>query len=236
MTSQVENQTSLARPEVAPASMQRRQKLLAAGGVLGALAASSCCIVPLALFGLGVSGAWIGNLTRLAPYQPYFIAATAACLGGGYWLLYRSRKVACADGEVCARPVPNRVVKIGLILATVLVIVRWHSTSSRRFSSDSEGEHHMRKFLSAALFGLSLLASSATFAGEKTVTLAVQNMSCSACPITVKSSLDAVPGVAKVVVSLSDKTAVVTFDDAKTAVPALITATTNAGYPSALKS
>jgi mercuric ion transport protein len=122
MTSQVENQTSLAQPEVAPASMQRRQKLLAAGGVLGALAASSCCIVPLALFGLGVSGAWIGNLTRLAPYQPYFIAATGACLGGGYWLLYRSRKVACADGEVCARPVPNRVVKIGLILATVLVI------------------------------------------------------------------------------------------------------------------
>jgi hypothetical protein len=35
---------------------------------------------------------------------------------------------------------------------------------------------------------------------------------------------------------IPDKTAVVTFDDAKTAVPALISATTNAGYPSALKS
>ena len=122
MTTQAENETSLARPEAGPAINGRGQKFLAAGGVLGALAASSCCIVPLALFGLGVSGAWIGNLTRLAPYQPYFIAATGTCLGGGYWLLYRSRKVACADGEVCARPVPNRVVKIGLILATVLVI------------------------------------------------------------------------------------------------------------------
>ena len=61
-------------------------------------------------------------------------------------------------------------------------------------------------------------------------------MYCSACPITVKSSLRAVPGVAKVVVSYEHKTAVVTFDDAKTAVPALIRATTNAGYPSALKS
>jgi len=122
MTSQVENQTSLARPEVAPASMQRRQKLVAAGGVLGALAASSCCIVPLVLFGLGVSGAWIANLTRLAPYQPYFIAATVGCLGVGYWLRYRSRKTACAQGEACARPLPNRVVTIGLILATVLII------------------------------------------------------------------------------------------------------------------
>ena len=102
--------------------MRRAQKLLTAGGLLGALAASSCCIVPLALFGLGVSGAWIGNLTQLAPYQPYFIAATVACLGGGYWLRYRSRKVACADGEACARPLPNQIVTIGLILATVLVI------------------------------------------------------------------------------------------------------------------
>ena len=58
----------------------------------------------------------------------------------------------------------------------------------------------------------------------------------SACPITVKSSLEAVPGVTKAVVSYADKTAVVTFDDTKTAVPALTAATTNAGYPSALKS
>jgi mercuric ion transport protein len=58
----------------------------------------------------------------LAPYQPYFIAATVACLGFGYWLRYRSNKIACADGEVCARPLPNRIVTIGVILATVLVI------------------------------------------------------------------------------------------------------------------
>jgi mercuric ion transport protein len=99
-----------------------RQSLMAAGGLLGALAASSCCILPLALFGLGVSGAWIGNFTRLAPYQPFFIAATLAFLGCGYWLAYRSSRRACADGEACARPLPNRIVKAGLILATVLVI------------------------------------------------------------------------------------------------------------------
>ncbi len=94
----------------------------------------------------------------------------------------------------------------------------------------------MIKSLIATLFSLSLFASSAALAGEQTVTLAVQNMHCSACPITVKSSLEAVPGVAKVVVSFADKTAVVTFDDAKTALPALTAATTKAGYPSALKS
>src|SRR5215472_16544699 len=61
--------------EVDPgASIRYRQVFTAVGGLMGAVAASSCCILPLLLFSLGVSGAWIGNLTRLAPYQPYFIA------------------------------------------------------------------------------------------------------------------------------------------------------------------
>jgi mercuric ion transport protein len=122
MVIQAEIQTSLVRPETQQAGILRTQRLIAAGGVLGALAASSCCIVPLVLFGLGVSGAWIGNLTRLAPYQPYFLAATAACLGYGYRLVYRSGNRACADGEVCARPLPNRIVKTGLVLATILAL------------------------------------------------------------------------------------------------------------------
>ena len=105
------------------ANVQRLQQLMAAGGLVGALAASSCCILPLVLFSLGVSGAWIGNFTRLAPYQPYFIAASIGCLGYGYWLVYRSTKLACAGGEACARPLSNWLVQLGLIAATVLVVL-----------------------------------------------------------------------------------------------------------------
>src|SRR5438270_9640614 len=97
------------------------QSLMAAGGLLSAVAASSCCILPLVLFGLGVSGAWIGNLTRLAPYQPIFIAVTLSCLAYGYWLVRRARRAACAEGAVCSRPLANRVVTIALVAATFLV-------------------------------------------------------------------------------------------------------------------
>jgi mercuric ion transport protein len=95
---------------------------MAAGGLLGALAASSCCILPLVLFGLGIGGAWIGNFTQLAPYQPYFIAATLGFLGAGYWLVYRAQKRACVEGGACARRLPNRMVKSALILATILAV------------------------------------------------------------------------------------------------------------------
>lgn len=93
----------------------------------------------------------------------------------------------------------------------------------------------MMKSLVSATFALGLIGSSAAFAADRTITLAVQNMYCAACPHTVKSSLQAVPGVKAVSVSFQDKTAIVTFDDAKTNVKALTTATTNAGYPSSPK-
>ncbi len=94
----------------------------------------------------------------------------------------------------------------------------------------------MTKLLASAAVIVSVLASSAAVAAEKTVTLAVQHMTCAACPGTVKGSLHAVPGVTNVVVSAEDKTAVVTYDDSKAQVDALVKATTNAGYPSAPKS
>jgi mercuric ion transport protein len=100
----------------------RGTTLMAAGGLLGAFAASSCCILPVILFSLGISGAWIGNFTQLAPYQPYFLVATTVFLGAGYWLVRRASTRACVEGEACARPLPNRLVRIVLVLATVLVV------------------------------------------------------------------------------------------------------------------
>ncbi|AVX06165.1 mercuric transport protein (plasmid) [Maritalea myrionectae] len=91
-------------------------------GLLAAIGASSCCIVPLLLFSLGVSGAWIGNLTALEPYKPVFILIALGLLGYGYWQVFRP-KPACDADEVCARPLPNYLVLTGLVLATILVLV-----------------------------------------------------------------------------------------------------------------
>ncbi|WP_331374838.1 mercuric transporter MerT family protein [Sinorhizobium chiapasense] len=100
----------------------RRQRLIAAGGILGALGASSCCIVPLILFSLGIGGAWVGNLTALAPYKPFFVAGTTGVLGYGYYLVYWKPRPACADDAACTRAKPSRFVQAALWLATVLVI------------------------------------------------------------------------------------------------------------------
>lgn len=101
---------------------KRKTRLLAAGGFLGAFAASTCCVVPLLLVSMGITGAWIGNLTALAPYKPIFIVIALGFLGYGFWMVYRKPK-ACAEGEACARPLPNRFVKSALWVSTILTVI-----------------------------------------------------------------------------------------------------------------
>jgi periplasmic mercuric ion binding protein len=93
----------------------------------------------------------------------------------------------------------------------------------------------LQRLLAAATALAIVTLSGATLAADQTVTLSVPGMTCSACPLTVKQSLQRVNGVEKVAVAFEPKEAVVTFDDAKTSVEKLRDATANAGYPSVLK-
>lgn len=86
-----------------------------------------------------------------------------------------------------------------------------------------------------AFITLLVIAISPAFAGTpQTVTLDVQNMTCSVCPITVKKSLEKVPGVAQAKIDFDKKTATVKFDADKATPAALVKATTEAGYPSSI--
>lgn len=93
----------------------------------------------------------------------------------------------------------------------------------------------LKRFLALSAALAIVGVPSVTLAAEKTVTLSVPGMTCSACPITVKLSLQGVNGVKTAAVTFEPKEAVVTFDDAKTSVDKLRVATANAGYPSLLK-
>ncbi|MCR4374576.1 MAG: mercuric ion transporter MerT [Acidobacteria bacterium] len=94
---------------------------LYAGG-LAAILASTCCLGPLVLLMLGFSGAWIGNLTALEPFRPYFIVAAVAALFFAYRQIFRPA-VACTPGEVCAVPQVRTTYKALFGLVVVLILV-----------------------------------------------------------------------------------------------------------------
>lgn len=93
----------------------------------------------------------------------------------------------------------------------------------------------MKKFITVVATTICVTFVGVAEAATNTVTLAVDSMTCAACPITVKKALNGVVGVSKTKVNYERKEVTVTFDDSKTNVEALIKATTDAGYPSTPK-
>lgn len=100
----------------------RKAGWVAVGGVLGAILASVCCVGPLVLLTLGISGAWIGNLTALAPLKPIFAVIALGFIAAGFWQVYFRRPVVCEPGSYCARPSSARVTKTALWASLVLVL------------------------------------------------------------------------------------------------------------------
>lgn len=111
-------------PSNAPAeSGDQKKNLFAAGGVIGALLASACCIAPLVLLTVGISGAWISTLTALEPYRPIFASIALVFIGLGFRQVYFKARPTCVEGTYCAKPESARIIKAVLWLATLLVIL-----------------------------------------------------------------------------------------------------------------
>ena len=82
---------------------ERSSMMALAGAILAAVGASICCVVPLVLVLLGISGAWIANLTALDHWRPWFTAATLLCLAFAFWRIYGPASRCRTDG-VCVEP------------------------------------------------------------------------------------------------------------------------------------
>ena len=96
--------------------------MLAAMALAGAIAASSCCVLPLLFVSVGISGAWIGTLTALAPYQPIFLATAAASIAAGFWTMSRRKAAVCA-GSDCGAAKSRTATKVALWIGLLVLIV-----------------------------------------------------------------------------------------------------------------
>jgi mercuric ion transport protein len=94
-----------------------------AGSLFGALAMTSCCILPLVLVSFGVGGLWIAQLTALYAYKWLTFSVASAFIAWGFWKVYRPLGGACRSDGACARPLNRRFMKGSLWLATIVVLV-----------------------------------------------------------------------------------------------------------------
>ena len=101
------------------------KKIIATGGLLGAIVASTCCVLPVILFALGISGAWISNLVSLAPYKPFFIVFSLVFIGAGFWMVYFKPQISIpsVQSTSCYRPFSEKTIKIMLWSAVIIILI-----------------------------------------------------------------------------------------------------------------
>ncbi|WP_342114565.1 mercuric ion transporter MerT [Pseudoduganella sp. OTU4001] len=94
--------------------------LVAAG--VAAILASTCCLGPLLLLMLGISGAWISSLTLLEPYRPFFIGISLIALVASWQRVWRPA-ADCSPGEFCDRPQVKWSYRVLYITVVVLLLI-----------------------------------------------------------------------------------------------------------------
>ena len=166
-----------------------KEKFFACGGILAAVLASSCCIGPLILAAIGMSGA--GFIAPVAEYRPIFIGLTFALIGVAYYFTYGRREKACCPGE---RPKRRWAQEISLWTITAVAV----GLAAFPYAWDHLGGGGTEK---------------AIFQGDlKVVVLKVEGMICASCAETVKSALSEVKGVRDVRVQLKNGEVEVGFE------------------------
>ncbi len=191
------------------------------GAIIGAVAASICCVGPLFLLALGVGGAWVSSLTVLEPYRPFLILITLSFLGYAFYRVYRkSEEEECEDGSYCANPKSDRINKISLWIVMVLVlglIAFPYVVPTGTAASSSRQTSQPRQPVPT-----------------KQVVLKVDGMTCNGCVLTVNKSLKKLPGVLNASITLKPPRATVEYDPTKVTPEQMIRATTDAGYPASV--
>ncbi|KTD71718.1 MerT mercuric transport protein [Legionella steelei] len=97
-------------------------KWILLSGTAAAIASTLCCIAPLILFSLGISGAWISSLTAMESYKPYFLTSAILLIALGFWKVYRKPNHSdCKQGTFCAMSASDRINKIMLWIALIII-------------------------------------------------------------------------------------------------------------------
>lgn len=101
---------------------QQMTKGTLVASIITGIAASTCCLGPLVLLTLGISGSWIANLSALGPFRPIFMGITLVFLGLAFRKLYLVPQ-SCAVDAPCATPSNLRKQRITFWIVSAFVLI-----------------------------------------------------------------------------------------------------------------
>ncbi|MCR4289721.1 MAG: mercuric transporter MerT family protein [Candidatus Scalindua sp.] len=189
--------------------MKSKSVTTLSGTIAAAILASSCCIGPLILAGLGIGS--VGIFSSLEKYRPLFMIITFAFIGTAFYLTYRKKK----SDECCDinNVKIDRIKKVILWIITVVAVGLLFFPYAYGTFGKSDSVVQMNDDL-------------------QKVVIKVEGMACKACAKTINSNISKIQGVSAVSVSFERGEAIVGFDSKVKDIPTdrLLTTIENLGY------
>ncbi|RMG52278.1 MAG: heavy-metal-associated domain-containing protein, partial [Acidobacteria bacterium] len=155
-----------------------KENMTLGASILTAITASLCCIGPLMATLLGIGS--FGAAAAFEAWRPYLLGVTFALLGAAFYLTYRKREVACADGTCRVSSAP-RWNKIMLWVATVMVVL---------FAAFPYYSGPLLAALSRNAGQSSQESAPAATQQQTRARIAISGMTCDGCAASVKVALE----------------------------------------------
>jgi len=196
----------------------KTSRLTMIGAIGAALAASLCCILPVAAAALGIAGFAASEF--FAAWRPYLLALTVALLGAGFYLAYRARTATCEPNSLCERPGFGRSSRAALWVVVALVIIL------------AAFPYYSRALVRA--FGREPRVPPPANLPTAHAVLTIQGMDCTACAALIEKNLARVQGVRSAKVSFERKVATIDYDARVVAPETFIKEIEKGGYKATL--
>ena len=178
-------------------------------GILSALFASVCCVIPLLLVFLGLGSLGIGAV--LGRFHWWFLGAAVVLLMVAWRRYVQERRCCATDRCEMASGTPTR----WTLLVASLVVAAFAGLNVYTFAS--------QRWQTASAPGR--LSATAT-----EVVIPVEGMTCLSCELTIESSLKKLPGVESADARVTEQAAYVQYDPAQISVNDIVEAVNKTGY------
>ncbi len=181
-------------------------------GVLSAVAASLCCIVPALAFIAGVSGL-AAAVSWLEPVRPYLMVLSIAVLGFAWYRKLKPQPATCTCGASNKTPFLQSKTFLAVVTAFALLMMTfpWYA--------DAFYPHTPQKKV------VVVQASDV-----QTATFDVSGMTCPACETPIHHAVAPLPGVLDVTAVYEEGKAAVRFDRSKVNAETIRKAISQTGY------
>lgn len=107
----------------------KKETVISLGAITAALLAATCCIGPVFFVLFGTSFAFLGKLSFMEQFRPYFLGLMGLMVGYSFWKLYLKKSDCACPADIRIRRNSRWIFWVSLVVVLLVVfsktIILW---------------------------------------------------------------------------------------------------------------